>query len=105
MFSQLNGVYVFIDSDDEAVLLAYHKLKPLYLVFLYKHRCMCMYLMTFAEILDILPIYSYPLKISLPIKQSLVHTIHLWYDLFYLYITKDLSEKSVCTRRNYGIGL
>ena len=100
MFSQVKGAYVFLDSDGAAVILAFHKLQPLYLVFVYRRRCICMYLMTFAELLDILPIHSYPLPISLPIKQSLVHTIHLWYDIFYLYLTKDLLEGSVWDQGN-----
>lgn len=86
-FSQYSGTFVFIDRYNESVLLAYHKLNPMYLVFIYRRRQTHVFFSRFEDILNTLPIHSMTLPIKLTIKKDLVFTIHAWFHLFLEYLS------------------
>ena len=76
--SKHSGVYVFRDERNVPTILAYHRLKPLYLILLYQSSCGYVYLTGYDIILDCLPVDALKLDVLLRLTHHLHITILLW---------------------------
>ena len=87
--NQHYGTYVFVDSYQKSILLAYHKLFPLYFVLLYRESTANVFYVPFESILNTVPIFAIPLHIKLDLHGSINRTMRIWREQFLEYLLID----------------
>ena len=73
-----SGTRVFVDGDDEAVLLAYRRLLHTYLVLVYTRGAAWYGATSFDAVLDAVPVHSMPVHVVLNLDATIETTLHGW---------------------------
>ena len=93
MADPVNGICVYRRSSDGIPrLIAYRLLRTRYLVLFYENGLASSCLLSFPELLDLIPFKSYLTALSLPLRESLEETLKLWKTVLYTYLCENLKS-------------
>jgi hypothetical protein len=73
------GVRVYVDAHDAAVLVAYKRLRRRYLLLVYTRHRPWYGVVSFDALLDLVPVLSVPVRgVDLSLEPTVEATVHVW---------------------------
>jgi hypothetical protein len=88
------GVVVFCNSPNRPSLIAYRLVHTHYLVCIFTERQLDVRMLSYMDILDIIPIHRVEINCPLPFSYDLNGTLCAWSSILHDYLVRDITTRT-----------